>query len=182
MKTPRNYLSLIKNGIITEEILSESIYSLSKRAKHHRDMEQWYRNDERLRRKLNHFYYDKYNNADNAASKKLHYYHQKDILLELLAPSAIHTSNHLDGTYGIYLFYIYGNHSFHRPIKMVIGNKDEYDTILGNITKEYPELEVMEIPDLLIPACDLTDILSVQFTDKVVALVESGDYTLIHNK
>ena len=65
---------------------------------------------------------------------------------------------------------------------MVIGNKDEYDTILGNITKEYPELEVMEIPDLLIPACDLTDILSVQFTDKVVALVESGDYTLIHNK
>ena len=63
MKTPRNYLSLIKNGIITEEILSESIYSLSKRAKHHRDMEQWYRNDERLRRKLNHFYYDKYNNA-----------------------------------------------------------------------------------------------------------------------
>ena len=262
MVTPKKYQEFLKNRIITMDMLSDSIYSVSKRAKHHRDMEQQYIQNERWKQSMNRYYYDKYDNAGQSAKRKEHFYRQKDIMLELLKPTSIHTSTHymeetiyeydyeymdmkdspsviekgkermyrfegeisyfdrnlreyiteyqvryisaddtrrldrayylfddepvlekvnyivvrVPRSYDIYLYYECGNHSFHKPVRMGIEFESDFERILDEVMKTYPELAVMEIPDLFIPSSELRDILSIQFTDKVVALIESGDY------
>ena len=262
MVTPKVFQNNLKNGIITTEMLTEAIYSVSKRAKHHRDMEQQYRDNESWRQSMNHYYYDKYDNASKSAERKEYFYKQKDTMLELLEPTEIHTSTHYreetiyeydyeyeamkdnsgvirrgkekmycfegeisyydrnlgesiteyqvrhisaDDTYrldrayylfedepivekvnyivvmvpcsyDVYLYYECGNHSFHKPVSMGIEYKTEFERILSEVMKEYPELMVSEISDLFVMSTNLPDILSSQFTDKVVALIESGNY------
>ena len=74
MKTCREYLSNIKNGIISSSMLEDALYSVNKRAKNYRDS----------RRK----YYGKY--YENADSKMSEMYSRKEKLLSLLNPVCIH--------------------------------------------------------------------------------------------
>ena len=79
-------------------------------------------------------------------------------------------------SYDVYLFYECGSHSFHKPVSMGIVYNAEFERILSETTKKYPELTVSEVPDFFVMSTELPDILSSQFTDKVVALIESGNY------
>lgn len=262
MKTPNVYLMNLNVGIITEQMLADSLYSVSKRAKHHRDKAHQYHIAEANRHLNNWYYYSKYDNEEQSRKKMEFYYSQKDKLLKLLEPTAIHTSTHYrtiriykyQETYemelnnaeiigsgeeemfhyegeieyydkeahdyifayqhryirtnedakidradylfterpsivkmpyivkkepicqDIYLYYECGGHSFHSPISMGINLESIARQKLDELTKEYPHLSVTEIPDLFVESEDLNDILSSQFTTKVVALIESGNF------
>src|SRR5699024_478708 len=79
MKTPKHYTDSIKKGIITEQMLADTIYSVNKRAKNMRDNKNKYKH---------HYYY--YNNCDKYEDKETEYYDIKDFLLSLYRPYAIH--------------------------------------------------------------------------------------------
>jgi hypothetical protein len=80
----------LKKGLVTTEMLCMVLFSYNKRAKNMRDKEREYRENERLRRIYNHYYYDKYDNEGKAREKKEEYYKKKEELLKYLSPSAIH--------------------------------------------------------------------------------------------
>jgi len=262
MVTPKVYKDNLKNGIITTKMLADSIYSVSMRAKHHRDMERQYRDNERWKHRMNHYYYDQYDNAQKSAERKEHFYQQKNTMMELLEPTGIHTSihykketiyeydyeyevmkntpevinhdkkriyrfegeisyfdrdlqehvtdhqiryinaddsNRLDRayclfndepvietvnyivvnvprSYDVYLYFECGSHSFHNPVRMGIKYKAEFERVLSEVMEKYHELIVTEVPDLFVWGTGLKNILSSQFTDKVVALIKSGNY------
>lgn len=79
MKTPKNYTENLKNGIVTDEMLEDVLYSYNKRAKNYRDKELYYRRN---------YYNDIYNNADKAEEKKEELYDKKSKILQ-------HCTNHL---------------------------------------------------------------------------------------
>lgn len=66
MKTPNSYINNVKKGLITEEMLSDCLYSLNKRAKNYRDKE----NDIRSERWQNPYFCDKYGNEEKYREKK----------------------------------------------------------------------------------------------------------------
>lgn len=183
MNTPPKYVALINKGIITEEMLSDAIYSVSKRAKHHRDMARKYRETDRNRCYVNRYYYDKYDSAEKSEEKKELYYEQKEVMLNLIEPTAIQTSIYSSSnmeakSYSIFLFYRTLKHSFHKPVKMRIESETEYERILNSIKEKYIELPVEMLEDnFMVPACeDLSDILSAQFTTKIYNLIKSGNF------
>ena len=90
MKTNTKFLKLIKDKIITEEILELCLYSVNKRAKNCRDKKAEYRDHIKSMRYFNHYYYDKYDNIDKYNNKMNEYYDMKDILLSILDPVCIH--------------------------------------------------------------------------------------------
>lgn len=79
MKTPKNYVENLKNGIVTDEMLEDVLYSYNKRAKNYRDKEFNYRRN---------YFGDKYNNADKAKEMKELLYDKKSKILQ-------HCTNHL---------------------------------------------------------------------------------------
>ena len=250
MVTPTKYQELLKKGIISEDMFSDVLYSIDKRAQHHSSMQRQYRAIEKWNRSKN--YPEKYNNAKKSEYRKVHFNRQKEIMLDLLEPKGIRTSIHyeqkllyeyddeyremsyspyvtergiedIDGSnisderkhnpsfvryftykkqrldwelgyvfrvkhiivriprYDIYLYYECGNHSYHQPVRIGIEGEAEYERVLEGVAKRYPNLEVLDEPDLStqalnVPSVELEDILSSQFTDKVVALIESGNY------
>lgn len=64
------------------------------------------------------------------------------------------------------LFYQFKNHSFHSPI-----SKER--------VKSMEDLPIVTLDDLVTEGKDVKDLLSVQFADKLLALVRSGNYTLV---
>lgn len=78
MRTPKEYLDNLKNGIVTEIMLSDVLYSYSKRAKNYRDRIREY--NEKICE--NGAYYDKYYNIDNYETKKNEYYNKKSDILK----------------------------------------------------------------------------------------------------
>lgn len=198
MKPPKEYLKNLKNHTITEQMLSDCIYSINNRALNSRDNEY----------KYTHYIPDTYGNANKYRKKKLEYYSMKRVLLSVLEPSHIQkgevlqrkrTYDYEEG-YGeilksgnyvnnsgfydpdrkehvefvvqmipqtvYYLVYQVGNCSFRLPIQQsdVIRRPDLDVKDAGRIPPVYGDITV--------------DMLSVQFVEKVLKLVKSGNYTL----
>lgn len=210
MKTPRIYSENLKQGIITEDMLADCLYSVNKRAKNYRDKAWQYRQMSRAYR-----HYDKYNYVEKAISKKEEYYKQKDKLLSLLTPVCIHKElvgyerqriydyqkeyrkyakgnafcyencyfDHERGhevwfgdielkdqpRYHYYRFYqMSGGRSFHSPIEEV--------SVSGS------GLEVRNINGLQTTGTEITELISNQFVCKVLALIDSRQFTLLPAK
>lgn len=198
MKPPKEYLKNLKHHTITEKMLSDCLFSINNRALNSRDNEY----------KYTHYVPDPYGNANKYRKKKQEYYSMKRVLLSLLEPSHIQkgevlqrkrTYDYEEG-YGeilksgnyvnnsgfydtdrkehvefvvqmipetvYYLVYQVGNCSFRLPIQQsdVIRRPDLDVKDAGRIPPVYGDITV--------------DMLSVQFVEKVLKLVKSGNYTL----
>ena len=190
MRTPKEYTQNLKQKIITKQMLSDCIYSINNRALNSRDNEY----------KYTHYIPDPYGNANN--------YSMKRVLLSILEPSHIQkcevlqrkrTYDYEEGYEEIlesgnyvnnsgfydpdrkehvefvvqmipqtvyYLVYQVGNCSFRLPIQ-------QSDVI------RRPNLDVKDAGRIPPVYGDITvDMLSVQFVEKVLKLVKSGNYTL----
>lgn len=112
MRTPSEYAKNLNNGIITESMLDDALWSVNKRAKNHRDNKRRYREMERDRRSYNRYYYDKYSNAEKAEQKEKQMYARKEQLLSLVEPDCIHQEL---GSF---------------PRTRIYEYEDDYDTIL----------------------------------------------------
>lgn len=80
MKTPKEYQDNLKNKIITEEMFSDCLYSVNKRAKNHRDKAKEYKRKYRFSHIAAESQYDKMNE----------FYQLKDRFLKYLEPTCIH--------------------------------------------------------------------------------------------
>lgn len=102
MFTPKNFRVCLKEGVITEDMLMEAIYSVDKRVAYHCSMEFQYRCDgdamfcdnRPLRWRQRPKYDEIERNRIHSAKRKTHFLLQKDILLTPLEPIGIHTCKH----------------------------------------------------------------------------------------
>lgn len=198
MKPPKEYLKNLKHHTITEQMLSDCLFSVNNRALNSRDNEH----------KYIHYIPDPYGNANKYRKKKQEYYSMKKVLLSILEPAHIQKGEVLqrkriydyEEGYGeilksenyvnnsgfydperkehvefvvqmipetvYYLVYQVGNCSFRLPIQQsdVIRRPDLDVKDAGRIPPVYGDITV--------------DMLSVQFVEKVLKLVKSGNYTL----
>lgn len=206
MRTPKEYADNLKNGVITEAMLLDCLYSVNKRAKNYRDKARGYREYFRYNR----YAYDKYGNEAKCTAKKEEYYRQKEKLLSVLQPTCIHKEffgyeririydyepeyrknqkrfvwensfyDYDEGRevwfgdiedksrpkYHYYLFYdINGTKTFHSPIQ-------ESDI------KKY-NLNIINIDQLKTEGHDVSDLISNQFVQKVLTLIDSKNYKLV---
>ena len=201
MKTPKEFTQNLEERIITKEMLGACAFSVNKRAKNMRDEQLKYAN----KRRSNRFYYDKYNNEMKYRIKKENYYAIKEELLSLAVPVCIHMeklqrkeriydyerefseytkediiySNEyydkeleeyvtfidvINVLKKYYLFYDFEKYSFHVPIEQ---------------PEKFPDLEIVEISQLLTYGKNIENLVPVQFVDKVIVLIRSGDYTYV---
>ena len=196
MTPSKEYLKNLKHHTITEQMLSDCLFSVNNRALNSRDSEY----------KYTHYIPDTYGNANKYRKKKQEYYSMKKVLLSILEPSHIQkgevlqrkrtyeegyeeilkSGNYVNnsGFYDperkehvefvvqmipqtvYYLVYQVGNCSFRLPIQQsdVIRRPDLDVKDAGRIPPVYGDITV--------------DMLSVQFVEKVLKLVKSGNYTL----
>lgn len=198
MKPPKEYLKNLKHHTITEKMLSDCIYSINNRALNSRDNEY----------KYTHYIPDTYGNANKYRKKKLEYYSMKKVLLSILEPSHIQkcevlqrkrTYDYEEGYEEILKSGNYVNNSgFYDPdrkehvefvVQMIPQTVYYLVYQVGNCSFRLPiqQSDVIRRPDLdvkdagRIPPVygDITvDMLSVQFVEKVLKLVKSGNYTL----
>lgn len=198
MKPPKEYLKNLKHHTITEKMLSDCIYSINNRALNSRDNEYKYTN----------YIPDTYGNANKYRKKKLEYYNMKRVLLSILEPSHIQkgevlqrkrTYDYEEGYEEILKSGNYVNNSgFYDPerkehvefvVQMIPQTVYYLVYQVGNCSFRLPiqQSDVIRRPDLdvkdagRIPPVygDITvDMLSVQFVEKVLKLVKSGNYTL----
>jgi hypothetical protein len=204
MNTPKAYKEQLKNKIITAEMLCECAFSMNKRAKNHRNKE----SRAREYFEMNRYVKDKYNTVEREQNKKKEYYEKKELLLSIVNPDCIHKEiqdrvkkiydyepdyeNYINDyevlhencfynyekkrdvwfakvvipTPKYYLFYDLGTHSFHVPI-------DEKKL------EKYPDLEVKNIENLVTVGKNIEELISVQFVDKVIAVIKSGQYKYV---
>lgn len=198
MKPPKEYLKNLKHHTITEKMLSDCIYSINNRALNSRDNEY----------KYTHYVPDTYGNANKYHKKKLEYYQMKKVLLSILEPAHIQkgevlqrkrTYDYEEGYEDILKSGNYVNNSgFYDPdrkehvefvVQMIPQTVYYLVYQVGNCSFRLPiqQSDVIRRPDLdvkdagRIPPVygDITvDMLSVQFVEKVLKLVKSGNYTL----
>lgn len=198
MKPPKEYLKNLKNHTITEKMLSDCIYSINNRALNSRDNEY----------KYTHYIPNTYGNANKYHKKKLEYYQMKKVLLSILEPAHIQkgevlqrkrTYDYEEGYEDILKSGNYVNNSgFYDPdrkehvefvVQMIPQTVYYLVYQVGNCSFRLPiqQSDVIRRPDLdvkdagRIPPVygDITvDMLSVQFVEKVLKLVKSGNYTL----
>lgn len=194
MQTPKEYTNNLKNGIVTETMLSDCIYSCNKRAKNWRDKEA------QIRDYFKSHYYatDNYNYEERAMEKKMEYYEMKETMLELLKPVCIHREVSVktfwlhetktpwestavrtgDWDYSDWggKVYEYRSEREKHYLYYKCGNHSFHTPI--DSTEEYPDLPVIELEDgLTTHGADTDGLLSMQFVKKVLALVETGKYT-----
>lgn len=165
MKTPKEFNALLKRGILTTEIIASVLYSFNKRAK---NLKMRNRDQYRIAKKKRNLAMlggRKQDSKTENENRIIEYYRKKDlILLSLFRPSKIHI---IDGEE--FLFYRVYRSEFHFPLYM-------YE-IYG---KELPGgLEKIEINDFDITGEPVGRLLSVQFCDKVVDIIQSGRFILI---
>lgn len=198
MKPPKEYLKNLKHHTITEKMLSDCIYSINNRALNSRDNEY----------KYTHYIPNTYGNANKYHKKKLEYYQMKKVLLSILEPAHIQkgevlqrkrTYDYEEGYEDILKSGNYVNNSgFYDPdrkehvefvVQMIPQTVYYLVYQVGNCSFRLPiqQSDVIRRPDLdvkdagRIPPVygDITvDMLSVQFVEKVLKLVKSGNYTL----
>lgn len=205
MKTPKEYTDNIKNGIITTSMLEAALYSVNKRAKNYRDVEREtkhlygryskYTNSSEL--KKNEFYSKKEKllsilepiciHKEFAGYERTRVYsyeqHYDDKYFYAWAHNWIVWENYYfdhdagmyveffdmenrsQKRYRYYLYYNVGHHTFHTPV-------DNF--------KKY-NLPVKKIDTLDTHGDDYLDLCSVQFVDKIIALINSGEYKYIQD-
>lgn len=198
MKPPKEYLKNLKHHTITEKMLSDCLFSVNNRALNSRDSEY----------KYTHYVPDPYGNANKYRKKKQEYYNMKRVLLSVLEPSLIQrgevlqrkrTYDYEEGYEEILESGNYVNNSgFYDPdrkehvefvVQMIPQTVYYLVYQVGNCSFRLPiqQSDVIRRPDLdvkdagRIPPVygDITvDMLSVQFVEKVLKLVKSGNYTL----
>ena len=198
MKPPKEYLKNLKHHTITEQMLSDCLFSINNRALNSRDSEY----------KYTHYVPDPYGNANKYHKKKLEYYQMKKVLLSILEPAHIQkgevlqrkrTYDYEEGYEEILESGNYVNNSgFYDPdrkehvefvVQMIPQTVYYLVYQVGNCSFRLPiqQSDVIRRPDLdvrdagRIPPVygDITvDMLSVQFVEKVFKLVKSGNYTL----
>lgn len=198
MTPPKEYLKNLKHHTITEQMLSDCLFSVNNRALNSRDNEY----------KYTHYVPDPYGNANKYRKKKLEYYSMKKVLLSILEPSQIQkgevlqrkrTYDYEEGYEEILKSGNYVNNSgFYDPerrehvefvVQMIPQTVYYLVYQVGNCSFRLPiqQSDVIRRPDLdvkdagRIPPVygDITvDMLSVQFVEKVLKLVKSGNYTL----
>lgn len=155
MRTPKQYVKLLEQNQVTEEMLGQVLFSVSKRAKNCRDQARSYRGS--------YWHYDdKYN------EKKAYYYRIKDELLQYFQPICIHTSTYTNyfGTYEVkYLFYKIGDYSFHSPLPE------------GYQNTTIPVKKIAD--DFKVAGEEIQDLLSVQFCRKVYEALTTNKATII---
>lgn len=79
MRTPAEYAKNLKNGIVTDEMMSNVLYSYSKRAKNYRDKIREYKGYMRQNR----YFYDVHDNIGKMEEKKEMLYGKKSDILSL---------------------------------------------------------------------------------------------------
>ena len=206
MRTPKRYTDLIKNKKITNQIIAECIYSVNKRAKNYRDKIEdsnqagFYKykeiNNEKAKEQKERYYSMKEDLLLNFRPKLIHkqyagekkqrvYSYQKNY--EKLYNEKRNDSGWENSYYDYdrnkevdffdyslgekkYLYFLYyeiGEYSFHTPITEERAEKNT-------------ELEIKEIDEnFQTHGADIVDLLSTQFVQKVIDLLDSGDYTII---
>ena len=206
MRTPKRYTDLIKNKKITNQIIAECIYSVNKRAKNYRDKIKDYKqggfykykedNIENAKEQKEKYYSMKEDLLLNFSPKLIHkkydgekiqrvYSYQKnyeklynekrnDIVWEN-SYYDYDTNKEVDffdyklgeKKYLYFLYYEIGEYSFHTPISEERAEKNT-------------ELEIKEIDEnFQTHGADIVDLLSTQFVQKVIDLLDSEDYTII---
>jgi hypothetical protein len=184
MKTKKIWTDNLKNGVVTEEMLSLCLHSVNKRAKNYRDKA----------REYNDYYRNMY--SSGAQEKKEEMYNYKTQLLQYIKPKCIHCVKSIgkerkysyesdfnkildddviyQGSficdeygdvdfkdvyadfYENYLYYEINEFGFHQPIE-----------------DEDPELEIIRINDLTTFGKDITDLVSMQFVKKVLETLKT---------
>ena len=206
MKTPKRYNDLIKNKKITNQIIAECIYSVNKRAKNYRDKMEDYKQAgfykykensiENAKEQKEKFYSMKEDLLLNFRPKLIHkqyagekkqrvYSYQKNYekLYNEKRNDIVWENSYYDydrnkevdffdyslgeKKYLYFLYYEIGEYSFHTPITE---ERVEKNT----------QLEIKEIDEnFQTHGADIVDLLSTQFVQKVIDLLDSGDYTII---
>ena len=206
MRTPKRYTDLIKNKKITNQIIAECIYSVNKRAKNYRDKIKDYKqggfykykedNIENAKEQKEKYYSMKEDLLLNFSPKLIHkkydgekiqrvYSYQKNYekLYNEKRNDIVWENSYYDydrnkevdffdyslgeKKYLYFLYYEIGEYSFHTPITE---EKVEKNT----------QLEIKEIDEnFQTHGADIVDLLSTQFVQKVIELLNSGDYTII---
>ena len=206
MRTPKIYNDLIKNKEITNKIIAECIYSVNKRAKNYRDKIKDYKqggfykykedNIENAKEQKEKYYSMKEDLLLNFSPKLIHkqyagekrqrvYSYQKNYekLYNEKRNDIVWENSYYDydrnkeveffdyslgeKKYLYFLYYEIGEYSFHTPITE---ERVEKNT----------QLEIKEIDEnFQTHGADIVDLLSTQFVQKVIDLLDSGDYTII---
>lgn len=199
MKPPKEYLKNLKNHTITEKMLSDCLFSVNNRALNSRDNEY----------KYTHYIPDPYGNANKYRKKKLEYYSMKRVLLSVLEPAHVQKGEVLQRkrTYDYEEEYedilksgnYVNNSGFYDPdrkehvefvVQMIpqsvyylvytVGTRTFRVPIQESEIKQHPDLEVIDTGRTTPVYGDITaDMLSVQFVEKIVLLIKSGQYELI---
>ena len=182
MKTNQNWVKLIENGIITEEMLWAVIYSVNKRAKNCRDKQNEY-----LDGKYKKHYYYRHDYIGVYKNKKFYYYDMKEDFLRLLRPCEVHIVHHDDTNYTEYfLLYQTAYGSFHQPVELSEISKVQF-------TSRYPKRRTYSAKKYLpnytprirslygfqTKGEDINKLVSAQFARKVHNLVLSGGFRYI---
>lgn len=202
MTPPKEYLKNLKNHTITEQMLSDCLFSVNNRALNSRDNEY----------KYTHYVPDPYGNANKYRKKKLEYYSMKKVLLSILEPSLIQRGEVLqrkrtydyEDNYGEILKsgnYI-NNSGFYDTdrkehvefvVQMIpetvyyltytVSNRTFRVPLEESEIEKYPDLEIVDVGRITPVYGDITaDMLSVQFVEKIVQLIKGGKYELIFQK
>ena len=206
MRTPKIYNDLIKNKEITNKIIAECIYSVNKRAKNYRDKIEDYKqagfyrykenNIENAKEQKEKYYSMKEDLLLNFSPKLIHkqyagekrqrvYSYQKNYekLYNEKRNDIVWENSYYDydrnkeveffdyslgeKKYLYFLYYEIGEYSFHTPITE---ERVEKNT----------QLEIKEIDEnFQTHGADIVDLLSTQFVQKVIDLLDSGDYIII---
>ena len=206
MRTPKRYTDLIKNKKITNQIIAECIYSVNKRAKNYRDKIKDYKqggfykykedNIENAKEQKEKYYSMKEDLLLNFSPKLIHkkydrekiqrvYSYQKNYekLYNEKRNDIVWENSYYDydknkevdffdyklgeKKYLYFLYYEIGEYSFHTPISEERAEKNT-------------ELEIKEIDEnFQTHGADIVDLLSTQFVQKVIDLLDSEDYTII---
>ena len=206
MRTPKRYTDLIKNKKITNQIIAECIYSVNKRAKNYRDKIKDYKqggfykykedNIENAKEQKEKYYSMKEDLLLNFSPKLIHkkydgekiqrvYSYQKNYtklynekINDIIKENSCYDYDRNkevdffdyslgEKKYLYFLYYEIGEYSFHTPITE---EKVEKNT----------QLEIKEIDEnFQTHGADIVDLLSTQFVQKVIDLLDSGDYTII---
>ena len=205
MRTPKNYTQSVNDKKITNEMIEECIYSVNKRAKNYRDKIRKYKDDRYNRYTARNIenaedVMEKYYTMKEelltvfepslihrqyvGEEKKRVFSTEKDYdkLLQEKSNDIIWKGGYRDENdievkffdyklgrkkYLYFLFYEIGEYSFHLPIP-------------EQKAKKYTKLQIKEIDkDFKTHGANIKGLLSTQFVNKVLRLLQSGDYTIV---
>lgn len=207
MKTPKSYIKNLENNIITDEMLSDALFSVNKRAKNWRDRKRECRASR---------YAAKY--AYSAEAKENEMYVRKNKLLKLLKPVCIHketqgyerirvyeydkdyykkmlyysavnniawVNRYATDGYDITEFFDFNNTNcpiYKYYLYYVLGEHSYHIPINESNISKYNNLEVECVSTIIIEGRETDDLLSVQFVDKMLVVIKSGKYSYTHDK